>query len=120
MPSTINTNVASLNAQRNLDVSHDSLATSMQLDDSSKATLETLHSDYLKRWEQEVKPLSEAMFSAPWHPVIVTRGDAPAGNVCVCNMGLFSFNSVFDHADREYQSRRCHVERSSTSSTNIL
>ena len=30
MPSTINTNVASLNAQRNLDVSHDSLATSMQ------------------------------------------------------------------------------------------
>ena len=30
MPSTINTNVASLNAQRNLDVSRDSLATSMQ------------------------------------------------------------------------------------------
>jgi flagellin len=30
MPATINTNVASLNAQRNLDVSRDSLATSMQ------------------------------------------------------------------------------------------
>jgi flagellin len=30
MPSTINTNVASLNAQRNLDTSHTSLATSMQ------------------------------------------------------------------------------------------
>ena len=30
MPSTINTNVPSLNAQRNLDVSRDSLATSMQ------------------------------------------------------------------------------------------
>jgi flagellin len=30
MPSTINTNVSSLNAQRNLDVSRDSLATSMQ------------------------------------------------------------------------------------------
>jgi flagellin len=30
MPSTINTNVSSLNAQRNLDTSHNSLATSMQ------------------------------------------------------------------------------------------
>ena len=30
MPSTINTNVSSLNAQRNLNASHDSLATSMQ------------------------------------------------------------------------------------------
>ena len=30
MPSSINTNVPSLNAQRNLDMSHSSLATSMQ------------------------------------------------------------------------------------------
>lgn len=38
-----------------------SLSTKMGIDDAQKMTLETLHSDYLKQWEEVVEPAQQAM-----------------------------------------------------------
>ncbi len=41
-----------------------SLAGRMHLDDGKKAILETLHSDYVKKWDEELKPVADAARTA--------------------------------------------------------